>query len=113
MEDARNLVGQQLGHYSIQLWYELFLPTGETGGKVAGYFTDRDLATAEGRGKGWFGQDGSVREVYVLTKDGKTGYLLNHDQAVVLSNQETLEEEAKRKALEKLSPEERRLLKLE
>jgi hypothetical protein len=110
--DLKNLVGQSLSGYRIELWYVLFLSTGETSGQVAGYFTDRDLATAQGRGQGWYGRDGSVDGVYVLTQDGKTGYLVKIDKPVHLSEQESLANEAKRKALEKLTPEEQRLLGL-
>ncbi len=86
----RKLVGQDLVGWRIEIWYELRLSVDERGGgKVGGYFTDKTLALAAGKGEGWYGSDGTVSQVLVLTRDNKTGYLVKGDQ-ISLSDQDDL-----------------------
>lgn len=104
-----DIIGQDLSSWRAERWYELRAMTGETGSKVIGYFTDANLAAASGKGEGWYGSDGMVGEVTVLTQDGVIGFILDKESI-------TLEEDAARravaiqKALDKLTPEERELL---
>ncbi|MDD2757981.1 MAG: hypothetical protein PHD72_01220 [Patescibacteria group bacterium] len=107
------LLKEGLAGWRVETWYMLQLSDNEMGNSwnIGGYFSDKDLATAEGRGRAWYGRDGNVVEVSVLTKDGKTGYVLNNTP-VELSDQEAIRAEAVKKALSLLTPEQQRLLGL-
>ncbi len=111
----QEIIGKDLAGWRIELWYELRLSQDEIGGKyeVAGYFNDKNLASASGKGKAWYGADGYVVEVSALTKDGVSGYLVANNPKITLSDEETIMAEAITKAKGKLTIEERRLLKLE
>ncbi len=108
------LIGKSLEEYRIETWFELRLATGETGHRVAGYFTDSHLAAASGKGKGWYGSSGSVEKALVLTKDGKTGFLVGHSPVagIKLSDEASLRDAATAHARSKLSEHELVLLGL-
>jgi len=109
----RGMTGKDLAGWRVEIWYELCLAKDERGGyDVAGYFTDKDLASATGRGKAWYGGNGTVEEVLVLTDDGKSGYIVNANP-IALSEQEELRKVAIAEAKRKLTAEERRLLGIE
>lgn len=104
------LIGKDLVGWQVAIWYELRLSKDEYGKyDVAGYFTDKDLASASGNGKAWYGGNGEVVEVFVLTKDGTTGFIIKTDQ-IMLSEQEAIRAEAIEKAKKKLTAEEKKLL---
>lgn len=106
----QRFIGKDLAGWRVEIWYEQRLSTDEYGGyKVEGYFTDKDLASASGKGKAWYGSDGTVAEVLVLTKDGTTGRIINVGQ-VKLSEQDVIRAGAIAKAKSKLTDEERKLL---
>ncbi len=110
---GKGLVGESLRGWRVETWFELRLSTDERGGfEIGGYFKDKDLASATGKGKGWYGGDGKVEEVLVLTNDGATGFLVRDDQ-IKLSDQDALKATAVEKAKTKLTPEERKLLGIE
>ena len=116
----KNLVGQDLNGWRVEIWWELRLTTDEYGihYQIDGYFSNKDVATAEGVGKSWYGGDGTAHEVFVITKDGNNGYVVS---SVATKSEKTMvskEDEERRKqdvitkAKSKLTPEERRLLNL-
>ncbi|MDQ1283989.1 MAG: hypothetical protein QG620_337 [Patescibacteria group bacterium] len=105
------MLSEDLAGCRVEMWFELSLSTGETGSEVAGYFTDKDLATEKGRGKGFFGADGYVEPVFVLTRDGKTGYLIGKE--IRLDDEAKTIESVRERALKKLTAEEIRILGLD
>ncbi len=109
--DVRQLVGADLSNWQVVVWYQLSLPTGEVGSRVEGYFTDKDLATAQSKGAGWYGSNGTVTEVYVLTSDDKNGFVLDSRNFASLSDETTLLAAAIDRARAKLTPEELVLLR--
>ena len=106
---AKNIVGQDLSGWKVERWYELSVMTGETGSRVIGYFTDENLATASGKGEGWFGSDEMVGEVTVLTQNGVYGFILDK-KSVALEEDTARRAVATQRALDKLTPEEQKLL---
>lgn len=109
----KELIGKNLTGWRVETWYELRFSIDEYGKyNVAGYFTDKDLASASGKGKAWYGNDGTVAEVPVLTKNGTTGFIIKTDQ-IMLSEQESIRAEAIEKAKSKLTAEEKKLLGIE
>jgi len=82
--DLKQLIGQNLTNWRIEKWYELrFSPIGSgRQNEITGYFTDENLASAAGKGKAWFGSDGTVKEVLVLTTDGKTGFIIQDNNQI-------------------------------
>ncbi len=109
----KELIGKDLAGWRVETWYELRLSIDEYGKyNVAGYFTDKDLASASGKGKAWYGSDGTVAEVPVLTKDGMSGFIVKDGQ-IKLSEQDTIRAEAIKKAKSKLTAEEKKLLGIE
>lgn len=103
-------IGKDLAGWRVETWYEQRLSIDEYGKyEVAGYFTDKDLASASGKGKAWYGSDGTVAEVLVLTKDGTTGYIIKGDK-IILSEQDAIRAGAIEKAKSKLTAEEKKLL---
>jgi hypothetical protein len=110
---GKGLIGEDLRNWRVETWFELRLSTDENGGyEVAGYFRDKDLANATGKGKSWYGGDGKVEEVLVLTNDGAFGFVVGDDR-IYLSDQNALKATAVEKAKAKLTPEERKLLGIE
>jgi len=108
--NMRDMLGKDLSGWRVEIWYELRLPHDEYGGyDVGGYFTDKDLAIAATKGKGWYGGgNGKVADVTVLTEDGITGYI-NTDQRIVLSDQNSIRAEIITKTAG-LTAEEKKLL---
>lgn len=110
---GKGLIGEDLQGWRVETWFELRLSTDENGRyEVGGYFKDKDLASATGKGKGWYGDDGKMEEVLVLTNDGAFGFVVGSDR-VFLSDQDALKARAVEKARAKLTPEERKLLGLD
>lgn len=104
------LIGQDLAGWRVEIWYELRLSFDDVGGyTVAGYFTDKVLAGASGKGQAWYGNDGTVAEVPVLTKDSITGFIVK-EESIKLGEQESIRAKAITKAKSKLTPEEQKLL---
>lgn len=105
----KQLVGKDLRGWRLERWYEVRLSGNERGTEetIGGYFAERGLATIAGKGKAWFGGDGTVVEVLVLTKDGVTGYLVSGEE---VSLNKSLKDKAIADAKKKLTPEERGLL---
>lgn len=109
----RQMTGKDLAGWRVEKWFQLNLSTDDRGGyDVAGYFTDKDLASATGKGKAWYGGDGTVEEVLVLTDDGKSGYIVSANP-IALNDQEELRKVAIAKAKGKLTAEDKKLLGLE
>lgn len=99
-----------LDGWCIAEWYKLSASTSERGdNRLIGYYTDKHAAIEAGRGKGFY-CDGEVSSVFVLTHDGKTGFLVDAKQASLMTDQDQLHEAAIQRALDKLSPGERELL---
>lgn len=106
----KELIGKDLSGWRLEIWYELRLSYDEYGkSKVNGYFSDKSLATASGKGKGFYGCDGTVADVVILTCDGKTGYMAI-DHQILLSDQENARAEAIKAAKAKLTAEQLHLL---
>lgn len=106
----KEFINKDLAGWRVETWYEQRLSIDEYGKyKVAGYFTDEDLASASGKGKACYGGDGTVDEVLVLTNNGTTGYIIKGEQ-IMLSEQDAIRTEAIEKAKSKLTAEEKKLL---
>ncbi|OQA03220.1 MAG: hypothetical protein BWY68_00800 [bacterium ADurb.Bin400] len=108
--EVKKIVGQDLSGWRVERWYQLNAPTGETGSKVIGYFKDENLAIAYGKGKGWFNSNATTCGVFVLTKDGRTGFLLNPSN-VCLVDEDDCRARVVGEIKAKLSPEEVALLR--
>ncbi|OGI25154.1 MAG: hypothetical protein A3J76_03035 [Candidatus Moranbacteria bacterium RBG_13_45_13] len=98
---------KDLGGWRVDIWYSI-KPKGGTDS----YFKAPDITAARVKGKIWYGDDGEVEEVAVLTKDGKTGYIVIA-KIISLVEDDTIRDKARARAKAKLSPEERRLLKID
>ena len=110
----RDLVGKDLAGWHVEVWFELRLSTNESGGyEVGGYFKDKDLATVTSKGKGWYGGDGEVVEVFVLTLGGLAGFIVKSDPPINLSKEDDFRTMVIQRAKDKLTPEERKLLGIE
>ncbi len=109
----KDLIGKNLADWRLEIWYELRLSTNERGAyDVAGYFTDKNLANSTGKNQAFYGSDGKVAEVLVLTKDGTTGFIVNGEQ-IKLREQATIRAEAIARAKSKLTAEDKKLLGIE
>lgn len=109
----QELLGKDLAGWRLETWYELRLTINELGAyEVGGYFTDKNVAIASGRGKAVFGSDGQIVEAHVLTDDGISGFVVANTM-IVRDNQEAKKAEVIERAKSKLSPEERKLLGIE
>jgi hypothetical protein len=106
-------IGVDLAGWKIETWYQLGSPVDEIGAKldIIGYFTNKDLALISAKGKGWYAGDGKVSEVLVLTDGSGTGYIVS-DAGIQLSDEIKISADLTKKAKDKLSLEERKLLKI-
>ncbi len=67
--------------------FEVYETTDEYGrrGRTVGYFTDKVQATAQAQGYGWFGSEGTIREVFLYDVDGSTFYVLKQPAPVQIN----------------------------
>ena len=107
-----SLTGCDLAGWRVEVWYEVPITTDERGEYyVGGYFTDRQLATAQARVSGGYGSDSKVAEVFVLTGNSRTGYILPTDP-VRLSEEHEIRAQAVERARARLTRGDRMLLGL-
>jgi len=88
-----------------------FTTTDEYGrnGKLLGWFSTSDAAKKAAAKKGWYGGDGNVDEVSTITVDGAT-YLLADANPIVVDASDEIRDAVRKKALVKLTDEERAAL---
>lgn len=78
-----------LSTYRIEEWHRVIVETDDKGSeKCIGCYANRDVAVSVGRGKGYYGRDGRVSPVQVLTQNGFEGFLLPVDLTVALDVRE-------------------------
>jgi hypothetical protein len=67
--------------------YEVFETVDEYGrrGKTIGYYTDKNSAEIAGKGRGWFGSDAPVHDVWLYDVDGSEIYLLAKRQPITVN----------------------------
>jgi hypothetical protein len=85
--------------------YEVFETVDEYGrrGKTIGYYTDKNSAEIAGKGRGWFGSDAPVHDVWLYDVDGSEIYLLAKRQPITVNEDLIrLEQETKRRAKAKI-----------
>jgi hypothetical protein len=97
-----------LTHYRVEQWWRSDIDVDDRRSELFGYFRSEEEALEMGRGKGWYGSNGSARAVYVLTADGKTGWELSVGVSAVLVKD--AEDAILQKALGKLSDAERSVI---
>ena len=107
------LIGKNLAGWRVEVWTELSNIRENGENKPSMYFTnaERDLLSVIMKGAGP-GCDASPAEVYVLTKDGKTGFIIKSRQ-VELVDPEIARTIAMEKIAGKLSDAEKRILSIE
>ena len=88
------LLGRDLAGWRLEEWTQLWIVPGKLARReVIGYFTDNTLANLAGKGAGNYRSDAHPSRVVVLTKDGRTGFLLNTDgvkQPIELSDKDSI-----------------------
>lgn len=110
----KDLVGQDLTEWKIEVWHELRIAVQDQDGPwvhTEGYFSNPDIASTVVISKGWRERNPKIREVLVLTRDGRTGYIIS-DKSVnkVEADNNVLRQEAIDKVKKKLTLEELELL---
>lgn len=117
--ELQKMVDNGLGGWEVQKWFQLVAHGAGIGDSshVVGYFTDKDVATVYGQGQGdWGGDADGLYEVYVLVpKHGekKFAFLIDNLQRVQLTDGGEAMVKARKKALDKLTPEDRKVLGLD
>jgi len=109
-------IGIDLAGWHIEEWFEVWGSNSEYENRtrVVGYFKDEQIAHLKKRGQGFWGSNGEVDNVLVLTKDGRIGFVLKTPSVTVyLKKEKIIQANATKKAKEKLSVEERMLLGIE
>lgn len=99
----------------IKKVYEVWTTEDDRGrrGRMVGVFTEKQVAVNSARGKGWYGGDAEVAEGHAVQLDGKWYRLASPEEVELNTDLIAEEERIKREALAKLSPRERRLLKVQ
>jgi hypothetical protein len=101
-----------LASWKIEKWCKIERSTDERGGNVIfGYVKDPDVAASMARGIGWYGGDGTATDAFVLTQNGLNGFLVARESVATMTDEDKKREEIRAGAIQKLTPEERRLLK--
>jgi len=100
--------------WRAEVWYQVRTDVNETGAKVhpIGLFKNKQVADVFAIGKGWYGGNGAVFEVDVLTNDGRTGHIVKLGELLPLSDEDAETKSLREIALGKLSAPERKLLGL-
>ena len=106
-------VNEDLKGWQVIICYKLLTQKANGKWKIVGYIEDERTARAIANKGGTWGDKGQVKEVRILTQDGKTGFILQ-EKPIDLSAQEVLIENTRQRILDQLDldPDERIILGL-
>jgi hypothetical protein len=78
-------------------------------GKCIGWYSTKQSARLQAKGKGWYGGDGSVVKAYTITAEGKT-YRLETKTPIKVDDSDEVNVAIRERVLSKLTPAEREAL---
>lgn len=94
-------IGEELVGWRREKAWELSLSDNEYSSHVEGYYHDRSVAVASGQGRGWYGGNGTVKEVDVIT-NGIYFYPVEPDASLFKDSDAILRAKLKEELLIKL-----------
>lgn len=103
-----NLLNKDLKGWKILMIFEIQRASGGENPKTEGYFANKNLAQVVAQKTGVMKGKGTINEIYVLTQDGKTGYIISDH--IDFSDEKEIEDKERNDALNLLTPEQRRLI---
>jgi hypothetical protein len=106
MTKVTDLVGIDLSGWKVEIWYEVKVhwENRNHSGTRLDYFSDLTIAQIAGTMAGKDSKDVEPKEIFVLTRDGKTGYLLSGELKASPKSLVEIQEEKKKCVLNTLSP---------